>query len=217
MDTELENTGTTQTNTDVGQEGSPDLSKSDAPIEPGEQAEGQAPATGEVSETGSEGEIVDIDLGLPTDYPEELTPLVTEYKDLAKEMGLNSDQAKQMMGLHEKFNAHNQAQLEEAQTQQLADWSDTAKNDDEIGGADDAFNRNLAAASQAMDRFATDEFKALLNPFDPADNPKGMGLGNHPEIIRLFHRLATQVNEDGVVIGGEHSQPQSREEILYTT
>lgn len=214
--TDTDNTSTTQPNTDVAQESSSDLNKSDAPIETGEQAEGQPPAAGEASETDGEGEIGTIELGLPEDYPEALKPLVDEYKDLAKAMNLDSDQAKQLMGLHEKFNEHSQAQMEGALTQQLADWADSARNDDEIGGPDAVFDQKLAASKKALDRFATDEFKAVLQPFDPKDNPTGMGIGNHPEILRLFHRLATQVTEDGAVIGGEAAQPATRETILYT-
>src|SRR5699024_3254227 len=76
----------------------------------------------------------------------------------------------------------------------------------EIGGA--KFDENLAAAEQAVKALATPELKELL------DNT---GLGNHPEMVRLFVKLSPLVREDqGLSTGGTRGgESKSRADLLY--
>ena len=43
-----------------------------------------------------------------------------------------------------------------------------------------------------------------MRPASP-DNPGGLGLGNHPELFRVFARLGKAMGEAGVVRGSEGS------------
>jgi hypothetical protein len=70
------------------------------------------------------------------------------------------------------------------------DWRQQATTDKEFGG--DQLNANLAVAKKAMDAFGTPELTKLLNE---------SGLGNHPEVIRVFYRAGKAISEDGFVSG----------------
>jgi hypothetical protein len=92
-----------------------------------------------------------------------------------------------------------QAQLAEAREH----WAQEARNDREFGG--ESLNGNLAVAKRAMDTFGTPELAKLLNE---------SGLGNHPEVIRVFYRAGKAISEDGFVtgrgVGNYSSDPAKR-------
>jgi hypothetical protein len=81
----------------------------------------------------------------------------------------------------------------------MTEWETASKSDKEFGG--DKFDANLAVAKKALDAFGTPELRALLGPYDPKNNPKGTGLGNHPEIIRAFLKAGKAISEDKFVSG----------------
>lgn len=95
------------------------------------------------------------------------------------------------------------AQSEALETMRT-EWADASKSDKEIGGA--KFDENLAGAKAAMDKFATPELTAFLNE---------SGLGNHPEMIRLFWKLNNQISDDALVSGSPAPQPKTRAEVLF--
>lgn len=64
-------------------------------------------------------------------------------------------------------------------------WIEQAKNDPEIGG--NHFESSAENAKRVVDRFGTDEFKKELNR---------TGLGNHPELLRIFARIGKSMAED---------------------
>jgi hypothetical protein len=67
---------------------------------------------------------------------------------------------------------------------------EASKQDKEFGGP--ALAENLSVAKKALDAFGTAELRTLLNE---------SGLGNHPEIVRLFFRAGKAISEDRVVTG----------------
>ena len=92
------------------------------------------------------------------DIPEGVTVAdadVDAFKGLAKDAGLNQEQAQKLLTFEaERIRAMND-QYAEQQAQQVQDWAASAKADKEIGG--DAFDENVATAVKAMDTFATPE------------------------------------------------------------
>lgn len=75
--------------------------------------------------------------------------------------------------------------------QMREEWRESARNDEEIGGA--AFDTNLRTAIKALDRFGSDEARTLLNE---------SGLGDHPAFIRMFNRIGKAISEDSILTGG---------------
>jgi len=101
---------------------------------------------------------------------------VKSYSEVARELNLTQEAAQTMIDKVGPVLAQQQA----AQIAQVRnDWAEASKVDAEFGGA--KFNENLAIAKQSIDKFATPEFKQMLDD---------TGLGNHPEWIRYCYRVS---------------------------
>jgi hypothetical protein len=117
--------------------------------------------------------------------------LFGEFTKTAKAIGLNQDQAQQLINMGAQLSQKIMAQAQEAQIQRVNAWADETRNDKEIGG--DQLQQNLATAKKAMDAFGSDELIAVLD---------STGLGNHPAIIKAFVKAGKAVSEDTLMPGG---------------
>jgi hypothetical protein len=141
--------------------------------------------------------------------------LVDEFTPLARELDLTNDQANKLVETMMPKVAQQLAQTQQAAwTAQLETWVTDVKADKEVGG--EALQGSLQAAQRAMTKFASPELKALLE-YPSADNPKGMGLGNHPELVRVFARIGKAMADDSFVNSSTNAsgQGKSAAEILY--
>lgn len=153
-----------------------------AEVDPNAKPEGEAEAKPEDKPAGAPETYEDFTL------PEGVTldaELGTDLKAIAKDLNLPQEQAQKLADLALK---HGQ-KLANTQAEQLAaarnTWANESKADKEFGG--DKFEANMAVAKKAADTYASDSLKALLDQ---------TGLGNHPEIIRLFHKVGQTISED---------------------
>ena len=124
-----------------------------------------------------------------------------------KEMGLTQDQA---VKLTQAYAAHIQATADE-QGRMINDtmegWVSTAKADKEIGHA--AWNESVQNANKALREFGTPE---LLD-----DVMIQQGMGNHPEVIRIFARIGKAISDDSLVTGKstDTGEAAPRENLWY--
>lgn len=125
-------------------------------------------------------------------------------KSLAGDLKLDQDGADKVKDLGVEMLKKWETAQSEALDAMRTEWADAAKSDKELGGA--KFDENLAGAKAAMDKFATPELTALLNE---------SGLGNHPEMIRLFWKLNNQISDDALVSGSPAPQSKTRAEVLF--
>lgn len=120
---------------------------------------------------------------------------------IAKEWGLSNEEAQELLNVrHEAVSEYvNRANKE------IGSWLGKAKSDKEIGG--DNFGKNAELAKRVVDRFGTEEFKKALND---------TGLGNHPELVRIFAKIGRSISEDTLVHPGTKVVPsKSMEEVFY--
>jgi hypothetical protein len=155
-------------------------------------------AQGEVTEESSEEAKPD---GAPEQYEFELADLkvdpdsIDAFKEVARELDLSQDKAQALLSkMVPAMQTRQQALLSQARD----NWATASKGDQEFGG--DKLNENLAVAKKAMDAFGTPELTKLLNE---------SGLGNHPEVIRVFFRAGKAISEDGFVRGQGSSDATS--------
>lgn len=145
--------------------------------------------------TMPEGVVLDAELG-------------GEFKTIAKDLGLTQDQAQKVAELGAKLTQKHATHTADVLTQARAEWTRGALADGEYGG--DKFNENMAFARTAMKQFGTPELSRLLDE---------SGLGNHPEVIRLFYRAGKAISEDTFVPNGTsqsgNTRPSTVEERLY--
>ena len=125
-------------------------------------------------------------------------------KTLAGDLKLDQEGADKVKDLGVAMLKKWETAQSEALEAMRTEWADASKSDKEIGGA--KFDENLAGAKAAMDKFATPELTAFLNE---------SGLGNHPEMIRLFWKLNNQISDDALVSGNPAPQSKTRAEILF--
>lgn len=159
------------------------------PAEPGPETDPAEPA--------KEGEGDAEPEGVPEAYefvaPEGITldPAAVEaFAPVAKDLGLSQSQAQRVVDLY----AGLQQSQAEAQAAQAQEWAKQVTTDKEIGGAKWAQNQALIA--QARDQFASPELVQLMEQ---------TGLGNHPEVIKMFVRIGKQIADDGHVTGSGHA------------
>lgn len=113
---------------------------------------------------------------------------VEGFASTARELGLSQENAQKMFA----------AMVPTAREYMMNDlaakskeWASLTAKDPEIGGAN--FEANKGVAKQAYAQFTTPELRAILT---------GSGLGNHPEVVRLFYRIGKSMQQDTGVTGG---------------
>lgn len=118
--------------------------------------------------------------------------VVESFSEIARELNLPQDAAQKVLDkMAPVIQSQQMDRIEAARTQ----WLEDAKVDKEFGG--EKLQENLSLAKKAMDAFATPELRVLLNE---------SGLGNHPEVIRVFVRAGKAISEDRLVTGAQGAQ-----------
>ncbi len=119
--------------------------------------------------------------------------------------GIPKEAAQELTNLYAK-NVQDSVQKQVESFNQLKqDWLTQAKSDKDIGG--DKFDETVATAKEALSKFGTPELTELLNEF---------GVGNHPEVIRVFARVGALTKEDNP--GGSSGAPSGKKDrvsVLY--
>ena len=133
----------------------------------------------------------------------ELEALKAEFKEL----GLSQEQAQKALTLQaQRYQAGQQAQVD-AINQLRDEWVAAAQADSEIGG--DKWDESVSQARLAVQKFGTQGLNDLF---------KKSGIGNHPEVIRVFSRVGALLKEDRPTASDTSvgtAKPKSREEIMY--
>lgn len=116
--------------------------------------------------------------------------LLGEFKDVAKGMNLNQEQAQQLTDLGVKLTQNLLAEQAQAYEAVKASWLEATKADKDIGGV--KLEANLSIAAKAVNAFVSPELKVLFNE---------TGLGNHPELVKAFVKIGQAISEDSFVTG----------------
>lgn len=175
------------------------------------QAQQQQAAAGDSTNPGTvtgEADKAKGDQGAPVTYelkaPEGAAvsdKVIGAYTEVAKELKLTPEAAQQILDKVAPLMASQQA---EAVSAVRGQWLQAAKTDQEFGG--EKLTENLALAKKALDQFGSPELTKLL-----ADS----GLGNHPELIRVFYRAGKAISEDGFVPGSAPAGGNDPAKRLY--
>ena len=129
----------------------------------------------------------------------------------AKEAGLSQAQYQKIV---EGEIRRGRAAIQEAVAgyqRRIDDWATDTKADKEMGGTD--LKENLSVAVKALDTYGSPALRALFDT-PSAKNPTGLGLGNHPEIIRLLHRVGRQLQEEGNLVSGDSGDAAAQDASL---
>lgn len=132
------------------------------------------------------------DFTLPEGFEisEERSELLTEF---AKENNWTQEEAQKAVDLFTKVQQEEMQAHMDAWNQRQESWLDEIKADESLSKNIDA---TTSAIGKALDKFGSDELRSLMDPYDPEKNPEGMGIGNHPELVRFFAKVGNLVGED---------------------
>jgi len=133
--------------------------------------------------------------------------LTDGIKGLAKKYGLSQEEAQEMADLGAKQSQKLLEQQNEFIDNTRKEWVAQAQTDKEFGG--EKLQENLAVARKGLQAYASEPLRELLH---------SSGLGNHPEVIRLFFKLGNQVQNDKPDSGSTASDTaENRLSKLYTS
>lgn len=210
-----------------------DVVVEETPVE--EPVEEAAPAEAEVAEEtpseeesstllsgdGGEGDGEDTATGAPDEYV--FTPpdgveideaQIEAFGEYAHDLGLSQDQFQKLIDFEMERAQQAQSQMAEAYTERVSGWAEATKADKELGG--EVLDENLGLAKRAMDAFASPELAKLIDT-PSTENPDGLGLGNHPEVIRLFYRVGKAISESDLVTGDSKVEGPASLQKMYPT
>lgn len=150
--------------------------------------------------------------GAPENYefkaPEGLeldSGMVEQFTPIAKELNLTNDQAQKLVDLYAgQVQNLAKANVERWETL-VSGWAESSKNDPEFGGKN--LEISLGHARKALKTLGDDGLNQILAP-PSAQNPNGMGLGNHPAVIRLLARIGKGMGEDNTHIQNNQAPTQ---------
>lgn len=128
--------------------------------------------------------------------------LQTKFETIARELDLPQESAQKLLDLAPEINKMNTSSLIAIADKKSTEWHEETKNDKELGGSGDkaAYDATMSLVAKTRDAFATPELLSLLQRFDAKKNPNGTGLGNHPEVVRLFSRIGKAISEDNKLV-----------------
>ena len=148
------------------------------------------------------------------DVTDEIQAELDIFSNVAKDSGLSQDQYQALVSWQiERGREMGTAQGAEYE-KRVTEWADQAKADDEYGG--ESITSNLKLATQAVEKFSTAGLKSILAKATP-DNPEGLGIGNHPEMVRLFYRIGKAMGDSDLVVGGASAETKSPEQRMFPT
>jgi len=136
--------------------------------------------------------------GAPEEYSDFTLPegmeldakLLAEATPLLKDLGATQEQAQKLIDFQTKTLTDFADAQTKAWTDQLGEWKTARENDAEYGKG--KYDASLAAARSAMRTIGGTELVTALEE---------TGMGNHPEMIRVFYRLSKVIGEDTLNFG----------------
>lgn len=121
----------------------------------------------------------------------------------AKENNLSNEAAQKLLDSKaSQYAEFQQGQQEFLRTQQTR-WLEETKADKEIGG--DKFDQSIALAKLPIAKYASPGLRKMLDD---------SGLGNHPEVIKMFARIGKTMQPD-TVVDAPKNQAASIEKPAY--
>ena len=132
-------------------------------------------------------------------------------ESFAKANNFNQEKADELYKTAEEILEKNTAKQAASEDSKVENWLSDSKNDPEFGR--ESWDNNSKKIYDFYQKHSTKELSELLND---------TGIGNHPEVLRLFYRLSKihdsysdKGEEDVYVANKPASQFQSIEQLMY--
>ena len=152
---------------------------------------------------------------------------VSDVTTFAKDLGLDQAGAQKAVDKPLEMMGKVRDRGMQAQEAMHSEWATETRNDKEFGGSN--LSENIAGARKAMNSFsepAVNDGKPVLHQDGPMKGQQmtemevfmnDSGWGNHPAVIRVFHRISKAMSEDSFVTGSlaPPSTKKTQAEVMY--
>ena len=159
---------------------------------------------------GAGGDDVDYTFTPPDGVDIEMTDDVVaqfdHFKARAKAVDLTQDQYQDLVAGEIERGREAMTKMATDYQQRVEGWTAATKADKELGG--DKLPEILANAKLGLETYGSPELRNLF-AMPSEKNPTGLGLGSHPEVIRLLHRAGLTAKEDGNLISGDGGKAEN--------
>lgn len=132
------------------------------------------------------------------------TDALAKFEPIAREFGLDQLKADKLVGLYAEVKQAEAQAAVEAHEVQVAEWRTACETDKELGGA--KLPESVKAAQSFIARYGSGELKAILET---------SGLGNHPELFKLFVAAGKAMAEDTLTRSGAPPEGARDLTLLY--
>jgi hypothetical protein len=130
---------------------------------------------------------------------------VAEFAPVAKELDLTQEQAQKLVDIYAERKLDEARSMHDSFEKVQADWQTEAKADKEYGGAD--FTANIKKANAFLTEYGSADLNTALAE---------TGMGNHPELIRLFVKAGAAMGDDTLHFGkAAEAAPKDAASILF--
>lgn len=174
--------------------------------DPAKPAQQQSEQTPEQQASAQQKADVQYDIKLSEGSPID-KGLVEDLVSFAKEKGLSQEQAQALVDREEQIVKDFAQAQAEAIAQQKEDWKKACATDKEIGGPE--FTKNIELTTRFLKKYGHESIVKHL---------EDSGLGNHPEVVRMFVKLAKDVGVGEDVVpkeGGRITGKKDHAQVLY--
>lgn len=113
---------------------------------------------------------------------------LADLEPVARELNLTNEQAQKLAETYATRMQQDAQRQQEAWKKTTENWVGDIKADKEIGGQN--FDVSVRHAQAALNKFGTPELRAQMD---------ATGMGNHPELVRVFARIGKAMAEDTFV------------------
>jgi hypothetical protein len=135
------------------------------------------------------------------DISEEAQNQIEQFAETAGELGISQEQFQRLVEFDISRGQKALVEQANAYIERINEWGEQAKADKEIGG--EALDANLGNIRRVTDAYGDKELMALMGAPGP-NNPDGLGLGNHPVMLRFLHRVAKSLSDSELIEGDGH-------------
>lgn len=163
-----------------------------------------ADAKAEDADKSKDSKADDDKTGAPETYAEFTVPddmemdkeALEAFIPIAKDLNLNQAGAQKLVDLYGDAVVKAAEQQNQAWSDMQDDWGKQTREDKEIGGTEENFDANVKMAQLTMDKLTTaEQQKALKEALNTS------GIGNHPEVVRIFAKIGRLLSDDSIDIG----------------
>jgi len=165
-----------------------------------------------LSDDGDDGAGGDVDYtftppdGVDIEMTDDVVAQFDHFKARAKAVDLTQDQYQELVAGEIERSREAMTKMATDYQQRVEGWTEATKADKELGG--DNLKDVLTTAKLGMDTYGSAGLKELF-AMPSEKNPTGLGLGSHPEVIRLLHRAGLTAKEDGNLISGDGGKAEN--------